>query len=77
MSKRTVADLEELLARHTFTPFVVTLNDGPDYTALAVTEPRKALVANSMLVLVGADKKLYHIPFRCILHITIAGEEIG
>lgn len=74
--KRTVLDLEQLLDPGLFVPFVVTLRD-KDETALAVTNPRKAIVANSMLVMVGADKRLYHVPFRCILHITMAGEQIG
>lgn len=72
--KRTVADLEQMLERATFTPFVVTIKDQTG-TVLAVTDPRKALIANSMLVMVGADKKLYHIPFKSILYITMAGED--
>ena len=74
--KRTALDLEQLLSQDLFVPFVVTLRDKAE-TALAIVNPRKAIVANSMLVMVVADKRLYHIPFKNILHITMACEEIG
>jgi hypothetical protein len=39
-----------------------------------------ALVENGtgrMIILKGPDEKCYHVPFKAIAHITIAGQEIG
>jgi hypothetical protein len=67
-------NLEDLLNPTTFVPFVLTIADG---TAIPVTDPRKTLVYGKMVIVGGPDKRLYHIPFRAIAHITIAGQEVG
>lgn len=56
------SDLEMALDERTFNPFVLTYAGG----SLPVTDPRKALLGLSMVVVAGGDGRLYQIPFRAI-----------
>jgi hypothetical protein len=67
-------EMEHLLDEATFQPFVITLlND----FAIAVNNPRKALVGLSMVVVSDNQRLLYNIPFHAIAHITYLGKELG
>jgi hypothetical protein len=67
-------DLEMALDERTFNPFVLTTVDG---FALPVTDPRKALLGASMIVIANVDGRLYQIPFRSISHLSEKGVELG
>ena len=62
------------LDERTFNPFVLTTVDG---FALPVTDPRKALLGVSMIVIANVDGRLYQIPFRSIAHLSETGKELG
>jgi hypothetical protein len=68
------SDLEMALDERTFNPFVLTTVDG---FALPVTDPRKALLGVSMIVIANVDGRLYQIPFRSIAHLSETGKELG
>jgi hypothetical protein len=70
----TREELEEMLRPETFTPFVLTVVDG---TPLVVDELRNTLLGQTVLVIAGKDKKLYHVPFGSIAHFSERGEKIG
>jgi hypothetical protein len=67
-------ELERILNERTFNPFVLTMMDG---FAIPVTDPHKALLGLSMIVIAHTDGRLYQIPFRAIAHISERGERIG
>jgi hypothetical protein len=48
-----------------------------DGFALPVTDPRKALLGASMIVIANVDGRLYQIPFRSIAHLSEKGIELG
>jgi hypothetical protein len=62
-------ELEELLNKEPFTPFVVTSNDG---FAIPVSTPKRALVGLRMLVVSDESGRLFHFPFTGIAHISEA-----
>lgn len=62
-------ELEELIDRDPFVPFVVTSNDG---FAMAVPSPKRALVGRAMLVVTDEHGFLRHFPFGGIAHISEA-----
>ena len=67
-------ELERILDERTFNPFVLTMMDG---FAIPVTDPHKALLGLSMIVIAHTDGRLYQIPFSAIGHISERGERIG
>ena len=66
--------ISKWLSMSTFNPFVLTTVDG---FALAVTDPRKALLGVSMIVIANVDGRLYQIPFRSIAHLSETGVELA
>ena len=67
-----VSEMEELLRDETFTPFVLTTNDG---FSLPIASPRQTLVGIGMLV-VKYEGRLYHVPLGAISHIVHPGEHL-
>jgi hypothetical protein len=67
-------DLELALDERTFKPFVLTTLDG---FALPVTDPHKALLGVSIIVITNVDGRLYQIPFGSIAHLSETGIELG
>lgn len=63
------AELDELINREPFTPFVVTSNDG---FAQAVPSPKRVLVGQRTLVVTDEQGFLRHFPFMGIAHISEA-----
>jgi hypothetical protein len=60
-------ELEDLLTKEPFVPFVLTSADG---FAIAVSTPKRALVGLRMLVITDESGRLYHFPFTGIAHIS-------
>lgn len=64
-------NLDELLGRQPFSPFVIATEDGD---SISISNPRKALVGNHMLVIADDGGRLHHIPFASITYIGKPGK---
>ena len=63
-------EIQELLDREPFTPFVITGTDG---FAIAVSHPKRVLVGLRMLAVTDEEtERLFHFPFSGIAHISEA-----
>jgi hypothetical protein len=64
-------ELDDLLNKEPFVPFIVTSADG---FSIAVESPKRMLLGLRMLAVTDKSGRLYHFPFTGIAHISEASD---